>query len=44
MNDDTQNNPICRLELMVETLLNEPNNQSLIKVPKVVKQTNKKRL
>ena len=46
-NDDTQNYPICRLKLVVETLdtqLNEPTNQNTIKVPKVVKPTNKKTL
>ena len=44
-NDDTQNYPFCGLQLVVETLntqLNEPNNQSSVKVPKIVKLTNKK--
>ena len=40
---------ICKLQLVVETFgldtkLNEPTNQNLIKVTKVVKQTNKKTL
>ena len=39
-NDDTQNYPFCRLELVVST--NEQTNHNLIKVPKVVKPTNKK--
>ena len=49
-NDDTQNYPICRLQLVVETLYtqlneNEPTtNQNTIKVHKVVKPTNKKTL
>ena len=35
-NDDTQNYPFCRLQLVVETLdtqLNEPTNQNPLKVP-----------
>ena len=44
-NGDTQNYPICRLQLVVETYghsTNEPTNQNSIKVPKVVKPMNKK--
>ena len=37
-NDDTQNYPFCRLKLVVQT------NNNLVKVPKVVKPTNKKTL
>ena len=33
-NDDSQNNPIFRLQLVVETF--EPTNQCSLKVPKVV--------
>ncbi len=47
LNDDTQNYPYCRLQLMVEKFENrliEPTNQNLIKVPKVVKPKNKKTL
>ena len=46
-NDDTQKYPFCRLQLMVEPLdtqLNEPTNQNSIKVPQLVKTTNKKTL
>ena len=39
-NDDTQNY-ICGLQLVVETQINEPTNQNSIKVPKIVKPTNK---
>ena len=45
--DDTQNYPFCRLQLVVETIWHSIswNNQSnAIKVPKVVKPTNKKTL
>ncbi len=45
--NDTQNYLFCRLKLVVETFnrqMNEPTNQNSIKVPKVVKQTNKKTL
>ena len=45
-NDDTQNYSFCRLESVVKTFelsTNEPTNWNL-KVPKVVKQTNKKTL
>ena len=38
-NDDTQNYPLNRMQLMVESLdtqLKESNNQNSIKVPKVV--------
>ena len=40
---DTQNYPFCRLQLVVETFrhLKEPTDQRSIKVPKVVKPTNK---
>ena len=38
-NDDTENYPFCRLQLVVDTQLNEPTNKDLIKVPKVVKPT-----
>ena len=41
--NDTQNYPFCRLQLVVETF-NEPTNQNSIKVPKVIKLTNKKTL
>ncbi len=45
-NDVTQtNNPFGELQLVVkrlDTQLNEPTNQNLIKVPKVVRSTNKK--
>ena len=46
-NDNTQNHPLCRLQLGIESLntqLNESNNQNLIKAPKVVKITKKKTL
>ncbi len=45
-NDDTLNNPFCRLKkLIVKTFeLNKPTNGNLVKVPKVVKLTNKKTL
>ena len=43
LNDDTQNNPFCRLQL-VDTQLNEPTNQNSMKVPKVVEPTNRKTL
>ncbi len=39
-NDDTQNDPFWRLQLMVETFGHQLNDT--IKVPKVAKQTNKK--
>ena len=44
-NDDTQNYPSCRLQLVVENLdiqLNDPTNQNSILVPIIIKQTNKK--
>ena len=44
-NDENQNYFFCRLQLVVETFgtkLNKTNNQNSIKVPKVVKSTNKK--
>ena len=49
-NDDTQNYPVCRLQLVVETFehstywTNQPINQNSMKVLKVVKPTNKKML
>ena len=44
-NDNTQNYPFCILQLKrLDTKLNETTNQNLIKVPKVVEQTNKKKL
>ena len=49
-NDDTRNHPFCRLQLVVKTFgpmdiqLDKPTNQNPIKVPKVVKPTNKKTL
>ena len=46
-NDDTQNYPFYRLQLVLKhlyTKLNEPTIQNLIKVPKVVKPTNMKTL
>ena len=42
-NDDAQNYSFCRLELL-DTQPNEPMNQNLIKVPKIVKTTNKETL
>ena len=39
-NDDSQNYPFCRLQLVVEsfyTQLGKPTNQNLLKVPKVNK-------
>ncbi len=41
-NDDTQNHPFSRLQLVVETFgqINEPTNQNSIKVP-IVLLTNK---
>ena len=44
-NEDTQNYLFCRLQKVVETFrhsTNEPTNQNLIKVPKVVEPTKKK--
>ena len=45
--DDTENNPFCRLKLVVVTLnttnLSDPTNQNSL-VPKVVGPTNKKTL
>ena len=44
-NEDTQNYPFCRLQLVVETFghsTSEPNNLNSTKVPKVVKPSNKK--
>ena len=43
-NDDTPNYLFCRLQLVVETFVNEPTNKNLMKVPKVVYPTNKKTL
>ena len=46
-NYDSQNYPLCRLQLVVKRLvtqLNEPTNQNLIRVPKVVKLSKKKTL
>ena len=43
-NDDTQNYLFCRLQLVVDTELNEPTIQISIKVPKVVKSMNNKKL
>ena len=40
--DDTQNQTFCRLQLVVDTKLNESNNQNSMKIPKVVESTNKK--
>ena len=45
LNDDTQNYPICRLQLVFKRLvilINELTNQNSRKVFKVVKQKNKK--
>ena len=42
--DETQNYPFCRLQLVVNTQLNEPTNQNTHIVPKVVKPTNKETL
>ena len=44
-NDDTQNNPFCRIKLVFETFkhpLNKPAYQNSVKAPKVVKPTKKK--
>ena len=44
-NDDAQNYPSCRLQLVVESLdtqFNEPTNQNSRKVPKVDEPTNMK--
>ena len=41
-NDETQNFPLCRLQLVLE--IYAPINQNSIKEPKVVKLTNKKTL
>ena len=35
-NDNTQNNPFCRLQEVVETFSLKPTNQNSIKVPKNV--------
>ena len=43
-NADTQNYPFCRLQLVVDTQLKESTNQNELKVPKVVRPTNKKTL
>ena len=44
-NDGTQNYFFCRLKLVVETYeLNKPTNQNSVKVPKVIKPTNKNTL
>ena len=43
LNDDTQNYPFFRLKLVVETL-NDPTNQNTLKFPKVVKPTKEKTL
>ena len=44
-NENTQNYPFCRLQLVVETFGNstkcEPTNQNTLKVPKVFKPMNK---
>ena len=42
-NVDTQHYTFCRVQLGVETRLNEPTNQNSRKVPKVVGPINKKR-
>ena len=41
-NNDTQNFPFRRLQLVVDSKQNKPTNQISIKIPKVVKATNKK--
>ena len=44
-NDDTQNDPICKIYYWLNSLdtqLNRPTNQYTLKVSKVVKPTNKK--
>ena len=46
-NNDAQNNPFCRLQLVVkrlDTQLDEPTNQNLMKVLNVVKPTNEKNI
>ena len=46
-NNDTQNYPFCRLQLVVKTFGNtikEPTNKNSKKVPKVIKPTNEKTL
>ena len=43
LNNNTQNYPFCRLKLVVETFeLSKPTNENSGKIPKIVKQTNKK--
>ena len=45
-NDDTQNYPLCRLQLVVETFGHsdkEPTNQNLIKVPRLLGKQIRKR-
>ena len=41
-NDETQNYPLCRLQLVVERLDTQPINQNTLKVSKVVNPANKK--
>ena len=43
-NNDTQKYPFYRLIIVVETQLNEPTNQNPLKVPIIVKPTNKETL
>ena len=40
-NDGTDNYPLYRLQIVVETKLNEPTKQNSVEVPKIVKSTNK---
>ena len=43
-NYDTQIIPFCKLQLVVDTQLNKPANQNLVKVSKVFRPTNEKSL
>ena len=46
-NDDTQNSPFCRLQLVVKNLdtqIDESTNKNLLKFPKVAEPMNKKPL
>ena len=40
-NENKQKYPFCRLQLVVDTQLNQPTIQNSVKVPKVIKPTNK---
>ena len=43
-NYDTQIIPFCKLQLVVDTQLNEPANKKSVKFPKVFRPTNEKSL